>query len=194
MRRWKRLLLVLCVLIAAVVALILWTSQSQPAPTLSLSFIGYTNRPVPAGFQSKFATNSSNAITAILYATNSGPVGLRLWGVHYSVLPTNDYPRSWNGTENTPGGLPSPVFSMQILEPGESARIEVYMPPRFDSWSAEAHYSRWGLMETAGLWAANKGNATTRRWLERIVPWREVLTIQSGPITNQPPAALLGDR
>ena len=180
-REWKRLLLCLCVLIATAVGFVLWGSRSG-SPTLSISFIGYTNRPSPAVISSYYGANSTNAIVAVLRATNSGPVTLRLW----SVYPIAGQPPTF------PGGLPRPAYSGTILRPGEWASVELFLPPKIDSWSVQADFTHWGPWQRAAVWVVgNSGSSTIRKWIERVVPWQEVSSTQCAPITNQPAGGTL---
>jgi hypothetical protein len=178
MRRWKRVVLGLCILAAASVALILWNIRDGRTPSLSISLVGYTNRTVFPGDE------SSTAPLAMLRASNSGPVALKMTDLSGFSWSTNDNRRS--GTIMEAPFYPSPP----ILEPGETFSFEMYPPPNVDFLGGEATFHRWGLHERVSQWVWSAGNSTVRRWVDRISPTVELSKVTFGPLTNQPPATV----
>jgi hypothetical protein len=167
----------MCLVLAAAAALILWDTRGGQSPGFSISFFGYTNSSiVTTNFPSKYAINSSNALTALIRATNAGRAPVVIWYLDYTVEPTNDYPQMWNATH---GGLPPPRFTSRLLNPGQSMNIDLYLPPKFDWWSANV------IVGEDSIWESVLDRIGR---LVKFRPGRRLYALTLGPITNQPPA------
>src|SRR5262245_40884523 len=97
MARRKRLLLLPCVLVAAVVGLIVWASSGSK-PSVSISFIGYTNVPMtplvsitqPTSPNASLTTlNAPARLLGVVRVTNTGPVAIYLWSVSPAGMVTD---------------------------------------------------------------------------------------------------------
>src|SRR5262245_23189626 len=90
----KRLPLIMCLVLAGAIGLFLWNTRSRP-PAVSISFVGYTNRLVTMNnFPTGEVALSKTITNAVLRATNSGPVSVKVWGINTFEQLTN-YPGFW---------------------------------------------------------------------------------------------------
>ena len=180
MRRWKRVLLGLCLLILAAVALLHWGGRDARSPLLSISFVGYTNQ---------IAGNaSSTKLLAVLCASNSGPVTLKVDDLHGFAWLTSERQRTGPLTY-LPDVYSDP--SHLILGPGETFSFEILPPAKFYSLGGQAFFHRW--RDSERLYrplSAIVTSSTLRRWLDKILPGIDIHTVQFGLITNQPPATV----
>jgi hypothetical protein len=191
MRRRKRLLLILCLVLVAVIGFVLWASRGG-TPSLSDTFIGYTNRPIArADFPLTLRLDASNVLIAIVRATNTSPVSVSVWCGRPNVLPTpaglSDYRSDYFPGTYFVDADPNGNFLTRLLKPGEATTAEVYLPAKFDSWDTQFNFSPYGFWESLRNWAGKLGGIKVGGRLAPIGPRPKVSRISLGPITNQPP-------
>jgi hypothetical protein len=201
MARRKRVLLCLCVLIIAVIGFFVWVNVGGSKPAVSVTFIGYTNRPVMFGNKSNFA------IFRVVRVTNSGPVAVYVLGVGSSGTGTaTNIPIRFMATPSV-AGLSLYGFT-QNLEPGDSFDTEVWstmasstpdmqsirpedwVPPKIEPWSVDVFFGHWGPRERF-YWVYCSQKPSVRRWIDKIEPKSKISKITLGPVTNQIPTNIL---
>jgi len=182
MSRRKRLLLILGVLIAAAIGFIVRAGRGPSKPSLSVTFIGYTNLMITR-------TNGSNtnfSTFARLRITNSGPVTIRLLGLYIYLRSENK--NLYSAPSDIPGALTSLTFP-QTLKPGACLSYEPYIPPECTTWEAMTGYQQWGLWDRSYDWLSITANSGLSDWLNRHDSRPPGRIIMLGPMTNQLPAA-----
>jgi hypothetical protein len=184
MRKWKRLLLCLCAVLAAAVVFILLASRGRNENAVSLSFVGFTNVPIgtTSGKDSTFSWPM-----ALIRATNYGSVPIKLDAAIRSEnfwQDTNQVTHFTNGfTPPSGAGLP------KILKPGESSIFEVDANFSSEPWWTEINYFRRGAWERAYGWAWNRASSAVRRKVFRFIPAPKDFWVKAGPFTNRPTPA-----
>lgn len=114
------------------------------------------------------------SIRALLCATNTGSVAVKLWSA--IRLPN---------TTNTQFAPPTGRGLAAVLKPGESTLVSVRYPMTPRPWQTELMYQRHDLMDRAFDRAWNTGNSTVQTWIRYLLP--EYRWAQSGWVTNPPP-------
>jgi len=187
MRKWKRLLLCLCAVLAAGVLLIFWASRGRTKTAVSLSFVGFTNIPIQMTSADKeFFGEDIFMPMALLRATNRGSVPVYL---DLIIRPEN----LWNDQNLDPhfskGFWPPATTGLpHLLKPGENSIIEV-SPISASEWWSEIYYQRRGPWERAYGWVWEHSSSPIRRTVLRVIPGPKDFWAKAGPFTNQPPPA-----
>jgi hypothetical protein len=160
-------------------ALALYATSSSPksAPRVTLSFAGFTNRPVSWSDIPRGTHYSMMRQDALLLAKNSDSVPVEVW---LSV-----------SNPNEPLSMPIEGPSPFLLKPGESTQlIAICGKP---TWSVQIHYQRRSLLDRMCL----------RLWSSHVAPleaisyrlssgWWQLTAVKLGPMTNQPPEPDIG--
>jgi hypothetical protein len=181
-KRGKLVAIILLAIIAGALALIRWRNRGGQRATLAVSFIGYTNlamttATLPAGFMST-STNPIKVPAALIRATNTGTVSLRVWTINLLVMPTNQPLRSDYMSYNA---------TPQLVKPGESVGIHAYLFAKMPAWHGFVAYSRWEFPERTRNWASTNGNAAIWKFVDWSLPKPRDSTAEFGPITNEMP-------
>jgi hypothetical protein len=177
MRKWKRFLLCLCVLIVAAIGFIVWADRRGSKPSVSVSFVGYTNSVLLGGFSGVFRV------------TNTGPDTIYLGNVSHTLVPSDNDLGDW--VTPIQGSGQNVSYGFAVLRPEEGSSVEIWVAPGFQLWSLDATFGTWGLRQQLGLWAYKSGNSTILRWAGKLNANSELTTVTLGPITNQIPTNIL---
>src|SRR6185436_19274847 len=146
---------------------------------VQLVFIAYTNTPFVAPSWHSPGHSTLYLSEALLCATNTGSVPVKLW----SAIQLPNMTNTTQFAQPTGRGLPA------VLKRGESVTVSVRYPMTGRAWQTEFMYQRHDLVDRIFDKAWGTGNRTVQTWTQHLLPTTEFNWVQSGWI-NPPPAWL----
>jgi hypothetical protein len=171
-RRWLGGLLLgfLCLLIAVVV----WNSRSGRAD-VQLIFVGYTNVLISLrGNSPQSVRDTYWERKPVMLVTNSGSDPVRLL-------------TGWEAYGKTNFGVHLHSYVLRVpsvLNPGESARAELFSGLDGEIRRAELAYRRIDSVERLSQRSQSSTNAALRSLVKLVAGSRQPLWVHSGPFTN----------